>query len=191
MRPGSSGLNRDNLVHFLLRGSPNPKEKSPISNRKREIFGSRVRESIQSLCCRRPAGDKRQSPGLSHLIGSIPDRIKKKDTRMGVASCPTGTGIDSIIVLPPSSRRQATVPRTVAFDRFDSRPHKEKGHPDGCPFSLEQGTGIEPAFTAWEAVVLPIYEPCVSGGIIADGNGKCNLFLSNRISSCSAGFPVL
>ena len=26
---------------------------------------------------------------------------------------------------------------------------------------LEQGTGIEPAFTAWEAVVLPIYEPCV------------------------------
>ena len=26
---------------------------------------------------------------------------------------------------------------------------------------MEQGTGIEPAFTAWEAVVLPIYEPCV------------------------------
>ena len=25
---------------------------------------------------------------------------------------------------------------------------------------MEQGTGIEPAFTAWEAVVLPIYEPC-------------------------------
>ena len=29
------------------------------------------------------------------------------------------------------------------------------------PVFLEQGTGIEPAFTAWEAVVLPIYEPCV------------------------------
>ena len=28
------------------------------------------------------------------------------------------------------------------------------------PGLLEQGTGIEPAFTAWEAVVLPIYEPC-------------------------------
>ena len=27
-------------------------------------------------------------------------------------------------------------------------------------FYLEQGTGVEPAFTAWEAVVLPIYEPC-------------------------------
>ena len=27
--------------------------------------------------------------------------------------------------------------------------------------TLEQGTGIEPAFTAWEAVVLPIYEPCI------------------------------
>ena len=25
---------------------------------------------------------------------------------------------------------------------------------------MEQGTGVEPAFTAWEAVVLPIYEPC-------------------------------
>ena len=32
---------------------------------------------------------------------------------------------------------------------------------------MEQGTGIEPAFTAWEAVVLPIYEPCVGGGIIS------------------------
>ena len=35
---------------------------------------------------------------------------------------------------------------------------KEKGT---LPGALEQGTGIEPAFTAWEAVVLPIYEPCV------------------------------
>ena len=44
---------------------------------------------------------------------------------------------------------------------------------------LEQGTGIEPAFTAWEAVVLPIYEPCIHiGDIIADQNGKFNPFLS-------------
>ena len=28
-----------------------------------------------------------------------------------------------------------------------------------CTF-LEQDTGVEPAFTAWEAVVLPIYESC-------------------------------
>ena len=47
----------------------------------------------------------------------------------------------------------------------------------GCCF-LEQGTGIEPAFTAWEAVVLPIYEPCMAR-IIAEPNGKCNHFLSN------------
>ena len=33
----------------------------------------------------------------------------------------------------------------------------------GCCSYLEQGTGIEPAFTAWEAVVLPIYEPCMLG----------------------------
>ena len=32
---------------------------------------------------------------------------------------------------------------------------------------MEQGTGVEPAFTAWEAVVLPIYEPCI-GVIIAN-----------------------
>ena len=43
---------------------------------------------------------------------------------------------------------------------------------------MEQGTGIEPAFTAWEAVVLPIYEPCGYGCIIAKGNGKSNHFLS-------------
>ena len=28
---------------------------------------------------------------------------------------------------------------------------------------MEQDTGVEPAFTAWEAVVLPIYESCVCG----------------------------
>ena len=44
---------------------------------------------------------------------------------------------------------------------------------------MEQGTGIEPAFTAWEAVVLPIYEPCIrNGAIIADGYGNINPFLS-------------
>ena len=42
---------------------------------------------------------------------------------------------------------------------------------------MEQGTGIEPAFTAWEAVVLPIYEPCVKV-IIAESFGKFKFFLS-------------
>ncbi len=40
---------------------------------------------------------------------------------------------------------------------------------------LEQGTGVEPAFTAWEAVVLPIYEPCILG-IIAYRNGNFKPF---------------
>ena len=31
-----------------------------------------------------------------------------------------------------------------------------------CGAVLEQDTGVEPAFTAWEAVVLPIYESCNS-----------------------------
>ena len=45
------------------------------------------------------------------------------------------------------------------------------------PGFLEQGTGIEPAFTAWEAVVLPIYESCI-GAIIAEAGVKFNPFLS-------------
>ena len=46
---------------------------------------------------------------------------------------------------------------------------------------LEQDTGVEPAFTAWEAVVLPIYESCDCRGIITDGKGKFNHYLSNAI----------
>ena len=41
---------------------------------------------------------------------------------------------------------------------------------------MEQGTGIEPAFTAWEAVVLPIYEPCI-GGIIRISSPFCRLIV--------------
>ena len=43
---------------------------------------------------------------------------------------------------------------------------------------MEQDTGVEPAFTAWEAVVLPIYESCASEGIIPEAKGKFNTFLS-------------
>ena len=44
---------------------------------------------------------------------------------------------------------------------------------------MEQGTGVEPAFTAWEAVVLPIYEPCgVRVRIIADLIVKFKPFLT-------------
>ena len=48
------------------------------------------------------------------------------------------------------------------LDGFDSLPFQIKRevllH---LSFYLEQDTGVEPAFTAWEAVVLPIYESCV------------------------------
>ena len=27
-------------------------------------------------------------------------------------------------------------------------------------YFVEQGTGVEPALTAWEAAVIPIYQPC-------------------------------
>ena len=35
-----------------------------------------------------------------------------------------------------------------------------KKAPSRVPFFLEQGTGVEPALTAWEAAVIPIYQPC-------------------------------
>ena len=46
---------------------------------------------------------------------------------------------------------------------------------------MEQGTGVEPAFTAWEAVVLPIYEPCRRESIIAKLTEKSNHFLSTSL----------
>ena len=42
---------------------------------------------------------------------------------------------------------------------------------------MEQGTGIEPALTAWEAAVIPIYQPCeiCSEAIIANFPVKCKV----------------
>ena len=42
---------------------------------------------------------------------------------------------------------------------------------------MEQGTGVEPAFTAWEAVVLPIYEPCMCGYYSRANRKKQPLFV--------------
>ena len=89
--------------------------------------------------------------------------------------------------LPPSSQRQADVRRTSAFILFDSfRILLQKKPPCGRLF-LEQDTGVEPAFTAWEAVVLPIYESCNCRGIIAKPHGNFNHFLSEVLlqSVCS------
>ena len=48
---------------------------------------------------------------------------------------------------------------------------------DACS-DVEQGTGVEPASAAWEAAVLPMYEPCIFltclEGIIAEPFVKCN-----------------
>lgn len=40
---------------------------------------------------------------------------------------------------------------------------KKERHACACLSFLEQGTGVEPASAAWEAAVLPMYEPCGSG----------------------------
>ena len=80
-----------------------------------------------------------------------------------------------------SSRRSAAGKQMptghLHFVRFDSLCffQKEKTPRWGAFSFLEQGTGVEPAFTAWEAVVLPIYEPCI-GSIIPNKPNKCNHF---------------
>ena len=99
---------------------------------------------------------------------------------------------ESIAVSPGGGKRKAAASVCTGGSRcppdiciymgstpFLLLPDKKKP-PKRVAFSyLEQGTGIEPAFTAWEAVVLPIYEPCIDReGIIADPEGKCNHFLS-------------
>ena len=45
----------------------------------------------------------------------------------------------------------------VHYTYIYSREYKKKRHTDGVSFLLEQGTGIEPAFSAWEADALPMY----------------------------------
>ena len=37
---------------------------------------------------------------------------------------------------------------------------------------MEQGTGVEPAYLAWEARVIPIYQPCIGWIIIAQHQKK-------------------
>ena len=71
---------------------------------------------------------------------------------------------------------------------FDSLSSKKRTRPPiGGLVLLEQGTGVEPAFTAWEAVVLPIYEPCVVS-IISNHSVKCKRILS---TPCTCSSPVL
>ena len=90
---------------------------------------------------------------------------------------PQDIGVDYVMVLWPSSRRQENIHRTFAFDGFVPHFPKKQDHPVGGLAFLEQDTGVEPAFTAWEAVVLPIYESCM-WDIIAELAGKFNHFLS-------------
>ena len=60
----------------------------------------------------------------------------------------------------PGERLSTGQPHKNGFGSHTLFP-KRKDHPKGGLSFLEQDTGVEPAFTAWEAVVLPIYESCV------------------------------
>ena len=45
---------------------------------------------------------------------------------------------------------------------------------------MEQGTGIEPASEAWEATIIADIRTLHGVGIIAEGHGKFNHFLSAK-----------
>ncbi len=50
---------------------------------------------------------------------------------------------------------------------------------------MEQGTGVEPASSAWEADVLPMYEPCEVSVLYHSDHGNAsekrqNMFLNKK-----------
>ena len=56
--------------------------------------------------------------------------------------------------------------------------------------NLEQGTGVEPASAAWEAAVLPMYEPCMGIDIIADAARNCNPHFEMFSREDEKGFQI-
>ena len=68
-------------------------------------------------------------------------------------------GFDEIKVLPPFSRRQATVHRTVAFKSVRIPHHYKKSrYPDGYLDYLAEDEGFEPPQTESESGVLPLHK---------------------------------
>ena len=93
------------------------------------------------------------------------------------------------ISLPRISFRLATAsqaggcsaPRMRTRSRYarrgSSHLFQTKRPPQGWPFCLEQMTGIEPAFLAWEANALPLSYICITATIIQQKPELVNPFL--------------
>ena len=58
---------------------------------------------------------------------------------------------------------------------------KKPPRPGADEGALEQGTGVEPALTAWEAAVIPIYQPCISNNV---------LIIAESVWNCKANFGI-
>ena len=102
------------------------------------------------------------------LIGLFASLLapNRKTTLQGWSFClEQGTGVVCIFAFSEnkcSARSSPRRQRSSALHFIIRFPLLNKETtPQGWSLYLEQGTGVEPAFTAWEAVVLPIYEPCV------------------------------
>ena len=95
---------------------------------------------------------------------SNPSPAKGKPTPFGVGFfLAEDEGFDLIMVSPPSSRRRATVRRTVAF-KYVRIPIRCKKHPTtnavGC--FLAEDEGFEPPQTESESGVLPLHKSSIA-----------------------------
>ena len=102
---------------------------------------------------------------------------KTKGTPLG---CQQNPGVDKIKEPPSSSRRRATVHRTVAFKLFDSlHQSKTKGTPLGCLLFWSRIRESNPPSRLGKPLYYRYTNPASLGvGIIPEGNGKFNPFLS-------------
>ena len=125
----------------------------------------RIRESILLWCHACRAGHERHPTGVSHFNGFASSSYLLQKER------PPGgwfTGYGSRLycgVMPVEPGMSDTPPgcRILMGSTPSSYLLQKERPPGGWSFFLEQDTGVEPAFTAWEAVVLPIYESCMWG----------------------------
>ena len=112
-----------------------------------------------------------------------------------------GTGVGPLCLYPRSAAafcgcilKIGLMHYTACAPAFDSdtQPNSIKKVPARGTLFMEQGTGVEPALTAWEAAVIPIYQPCVFGCsfILVQTHGKCkqNVLRGRIFRSSSFGF---
>ena len=79
-------------------------------------------------------------------------------------------GLDLIVVLPPSSRRQARLPRSLALNGFESYAIKKKNHTKWCGFFLVDDIGLDLHFALWAKLRFASVQPSAAALVRAAFN---------------------